>query len=237
MGRVHDMGGVREHFGPIPVADRGMFHAPWEPRVIATTMLVVRVLDGNIDAFRYALEELPPAVYLAGYCQRWLAGIEGRLVKLGVLAPGELDAAVQGKQPPERGARRVGRARVWLWNRLVPRATGPMPRWFLAIFRRVQRQTRPERAPARFAVGDRVVVSAEQPRGHTRRPRYAWGRTGTIARAHGAMVFADRHAAGEEVPEHVYTVAFDGRELWGDDAEPGTGVCVDLFESYLEKAP
>ena len=42
------------------------------------------------------------------------------------------------------------------------------------------------------------------------------------------------HAASAEPDEHFYTVEFDGRELWGDDAEPGTAVRIDLFESYLE---
>jgi nitrile hydratase len=31
-------------------------------------------------------------------------------------------------------------------------------------------------------------------------------------------------------------VAFDGRELWGDDAEPSLRVSVDAWESYLEPA-
>jgi nitrile hydratase len=39
-----------------------------------------------------------------------------------------------------------------------------------------------------------------------------------------------------EAPQHLYTVRFEGRELWGDQAEPASQVCVDLFESYLEAA-
>jgi nitrile hydratase len=59
---------------------------------------------------------------------------------------------------------------------------------------------------------------------------------------HGAHVFADRHAASapgqpfDEAPQWLYTVAFDGRELWGDDVEPGLRVSVDAWESYLEPA-
>ena len=42
------------------------------------------------------------------------------------------------------------------------------------------------------------------------------------------------HAANTEPEEHFYTVEFDGKELWGDGAEPGTAVRIDLSESYLE---
>ena len=42
---------------------------------------------------------------------------------------------------------------------------------------------------------------------------------GTIERVHGAHVFADTHAQGlGEQPQWLYTVVFDGQELWGADA-------------------
>jgi nitrile hydratase len=34
----------------------------------------------------------------------------------------------------------------------------------------------------------------------------------------------------------LYTVRFDGEELWGDDAEPDMAVSVNAFERYLESA-
>ena len=94
---------------------------------------------------------------------------------------------------------------------------------------------RPEVAPPRFAIGDRVAVSAAPAASHTRRPRYTWGKRGTVVGYHFATVLPERSARGERgAGEHFYTVEFDGRELWGDDAEPGTAVRIDLFESYLE---
>ena len=39
-----------------------------------------------------------------------------------------------------------------------------------------------------------------------------------------------------EPPQPVYSVRFDGRELWGESAEPGHTVAIDLWESYLEPA-
>jgi nitrile hydratase subunit beta len=53
---------------------------------------------------------------------------------------------------------------------------------------------------------------------------------------HGCHVFPDvsAHGGGED-PQWLYTVRFDGRELWGADADP-TAVSTDAFEPYLEPA-
>jgi nitrile hydratase len=51
------------------------------------------------------------------------------------------------------------------------------------------------------------------------------------------MVFPDVHAqARTEDPRHLYTVAFDGEEVWGPGSERGVVLLVDLFEPYLEVA-
>lgn len=91
-------------------------------------------------------------------------------------------------------------------------------------------------APA-FAVGDTVRTRHHNPPGHTRLPGYVRNRVGRVELLHGGWVYPDTHAhhLGEN-PEHVYAVRFDAEELWGADAEPGTSVTVDLFESYLEPA-
>lgn len=92
------------------------------------------------------------------------------------------------------------------------------------------------RAPG-FAPGDAVRTRNLHRAGHTRLPAYARARRGTVALAHGAWVLPDSNAhARGECPEHVYAVRFSGEELWGDAAEPGTSICLDLFESYLEPA-
>ena len=58
---------------------------------------------------------------------------------------------------------------------------------------------------------------------------------GTIVDYQFATVLPENSARGEHKPsEHFYTVEFDGRDLWGDDAEPGTAVRMGLWESYLE---
>jgi hypothetical protein len=46
-------------------------------------------------------------------------------------------------------------------------------------------------------------------------------------------VFPDTNAHGKgENPEHVYTVVFDGRELWGRAGDPALLVSLDAWESY-----
>ena len=88
---------------------------------------------------------------------------------------------------------------------------------------------------ARLALGERVRTVTDEIAHHTRLPRYARGKIGVIERIHGAHVFADAHARGlGEQPQWLYTVAFDGRELWGDDATPGLIVSIDAWEPYLE---
>ncbi len=90
---------------------------------------------------------------------------------------------------------------------------------------------------AKFKPGDAVIARNMHPRGHTRIPRYARGRRGTIDRDHGVFVFPDSNAelAGE-TPQHVYSVRFSARELWGDDASPHDAIYIDLWDDYLDPA-
>jgi nitrile hydratase len=88
--------------------------------------------------------------------------------------------------------------------------------------------------PPRFAVGDRVRTRANAHAGHTRLPRYTRGHVGTVAAIKPAQVLPDTHAHFvAENAQHVYAVAFDSTELWGDDAESFT-LTIDLYDDYLE---
>ena len=241
-GAVYDMGGVQERFGPIPVEAREpVFHHPWEKRVFSSLLMTAAMLGISEDAFRWTMERLPPAQYLSGYYQRWLATLEQMLLDRGVLAPGEIDAHLSGKPPTVHGHTQPGPLRRALSRRVVRTAVGPMPPWLARLYPRIQDVLHSKAAPPRFALGDRVVVSAAPTAPaeiHTRLPRYTWGKCGTIVGCHGATVLPERSARGEHgAGERFYTVEFDGRELWGDNAEPGTAVRIDLFESYLEAMP
>ena len=88
--------------------------------------------------------------------------------------------------------------------------------------------------PARFTEGDRVRTRAHGVPGHTRLPAYARGKLGTVTALHQGWVYPDSNAHGRgEDPQHLYTVAFLARELWGEDSEQRLVVYVDLFEPYL----
>ena len=95
--------------------------------------------------------------------------------------------------------------------------------------------TRETTRPARFDVGDRVRTRNIHPHTHTRLPRYARDKVGTVERLHGAHVFPDSNArfAGED-PQWLYSVRFNARELWG--REDDDTVSIDAFEPYLEPA-
>src|SRR5262249_24802193 len=90
-------------------------------------------------------------------------------------------------------------------------------------------------AVARFQTGEHVRARNINPLTHTRLPRYARGRTGIIARAHGVFAFPDTNAQGlGEKPQHLYSVRFAARDLWGDQANPKDSVYLDMWDDYLE---
>jgi nitrile hydratase len=87
-----------------------------------------------------------------------------------------------------------------------------------------------------FKVGERVRARNINPVGHTRLPRYARGKVGTIARDHGVYSFPDTSAQllGDK-RQHVYSVCFPARELWGESASPRDSVFIDMWDDYLEQ--
>ena len=88
--------------------------------------------------------------------------------------------------------------------------------------------------PLKPASQSRPVIN---PPSHTRLPRYARGRGGVVEAVRGCHVFPDSVTTGRgESPQWLYTVVFDGRQLWGANADPTLTVSVEAFEPYLEPA-
>ena len=86
----------------------------------------------------------------------------------------------------------------------------------------------------RFAVGDAVRTSGDNPPGHNRLPRYLRAKRGRIVAVRGAYPLADLRALGRSpAPETLYTVAFAAAEIWEGDAETNQTLHADLWESYL----
>jgi nitrile hydratase len=91
-----------------------------------------------------------------------------------------------------------------------------------------------EDVPAKFRAGERVMTRNMHPVGHTRLPRYARARRGTIVSDYGVFVFPDSHAAGEGTnAQHLYSVRFSAQELWGPQASAADSVFLDLWDDYL----
>jgi nitrile hydratase subunit beta len=90
----------------------------------------------------------------------------------------------------------------------------------------------------RFQPGDRVRTRAVPSEGHTRLPRYLAGRRGTIEAVHGVYPLPDHRALGVDLvrckKEMLYTVVFEGREVWRERVSEPVTVSADLWDSYLE---
>ncbi len=219
MNGVHDMGGM-DGFGKVePEPNEPVFHEEWESRVLAMVRAMGAAGAFNIDTSRFYRETLPPHVYLSSsYYKKWFLGLEEMLIEKGYLTRGgsrrrPRDAACQGAQARQVGAR-PGRAHHGA------------------------RQVRPPApAPAKFNIGDRVRAKNIHPTTHTRLPRYVRGHVGVVELNHGCHVFPDSAAMelGEN-PQWLYTVVFEGRDLWGADGDPTLKVSIDAFEPYLDPA-
>ena len=219
MNGVHDMGGMQD-MGPIQhEQDEPVFHAAWEGRIYGINSALRALAKWNLDAWRHQIELLPPADYLRmTYYERWLQINEQLLVKHGLVTPAELATGALDpgsvKAAPALTAALAARSP----NRGIPSSHDP-------------------KVLAQFKVDQRVRARNTNPTGHTRLPRYARGKHGTIARDHGVYTFPDTNAHFQgEKRQHVYSVRFSARELWGDHASPRDSVHLDMWDDYLEHA-
>jgi nitrile hydratase beta subunit len=213
-----DLGGEDGHGAVHPEPEGALFHAAWEPRVLALTLAMGATGLWNLDTSRAARETLPDYRELS-YYQIWLEGLESLLLQNGAVQEDEL---AQGR----------------LMQPAVPIQSVLHADQVAAVLARGAPTARPPVSPARYSLGQRVRTGAAVPQHHTRLPGYARGKRGIIERIHGAHVFADAHAQGlGEQPQWLYTVAFDEKELWGANApRRQSTVSVDAWEPYLEPA-
>jgi len=219
MNGAQDLGGM-QGFGPVaPQPDEPPFHADWERRALAVTLAAGALGHWSIDEGRHARESLHPAEYLSSsYFEIWLKGLAALLARHGLASPAEL-AAARALEPalPTRRPKLAADAVASALARGAPYA-------------------REASAPARFTEGEAVRTVNAHPTGHTRLPRYARGRAGVVERVQGVFVLPDAQAHGlGEQPCWLYTVRFEGRELWGADADAALSVSIDAFEPYLEQ--
>jgi len=218
MDGVHDLGG-KQGFGPIDIDEVEVpFHADWEGRMWAIAQCA-RSPDWSIDWWRHVRELIDPVDYLSRpYFDSWAQTHIAAFIDSGVLTLDEIvsnqSAAIPANQQPSQDNEDI----------------------FAAIEAQAYRFDREIEAQPAYQVGDRVFTGQLLPRHHTRLPAYARGKPGVIHAHHGAHVFADASAQGNEIAQHIYSVVFEAGDLWIEAGNRKDRVFIDLWESYLDPA-
>ena len=222
MNSPHDIGGM-QRFGPVPRdADDPVFHARWERTIFAIMLGLAGQGRFSADEFRSARETIPPPRYLTSrYYELWLHAVE-QLVA-GTIHPDEVEAKVEQLRVDADAAPPTV---------LDPELADSLHRQL----REGHSTAGPVPAPRRYRLGQAVRTRNEHPPGHTRLPRYARDKQGVIEALYPAFPVPDRADAGDLRPQHLYCVRFAAQELWGDSAERGCAVHLDMWESYLQPA-
>jgi nitrile hydratase subunit beta len=217
MNGIHDMGGMQD-MGPIrPEKDEPVFHAAWEGRAFALDIAV----DGDWPegSGRFQRESIPPEDYLRmSYYDKWATGLQQLLEKSGMVTQQEIESGV-----PNGG--RNTKAHMLTAAEVGPMVAKGFP------------STLDGPANPHFHSGQRVRARNINPVSHTRLPRYARGKVGTIVRDHGVFSFPDASVLGlGKKPQHVYSVRFAASELWGEQANKNDSVYLDMWDDYLAPA-
>lgn len=218
MNSIHDLGGM-DNVGALYVeANEPVFHHDWERRVFGMAIALIGARYFGLDEIRHAVERMPPADYLrVSYFETWLHGMTSLMLEKDVLTREELETSRSLR--PDNG-------------KVLPAFPPAMAEYIISQPVPTQLDAG---VAARFKPGDAVVARNFHPVGHTRLPRYARGKRGTVEEDYGIFPFSDALAhGGPDRPQHVYSVCFTARELWGEDAPPGDTVSMDLFDEYLE---
>ena len=173
----------------------------------------------QLPTFRSDIEALPAADYLRmSYSEIWFTSLVNRLIANGWVSSREVESG-HSERPATNGA------------------VAASPSEAVAALFEPENNMRKETQGPRFGIGTRVRARNINPAGHTRLPRYVRAKIGVIARHRGPYDFpdTDEYNLGAN-PNHVYSVRFSGRELWGDEASPKDFIYLDLWERYLEPA-
>jgi nitrile hydratase subunit beta len=218
MNGIHDMGGM-DGMGRLEYEKtEPVFHAAWEGRVIAMTRAMQAT--GKLKlGLRPPMETIPAIEYLQmSYYERWLKSLIERLVVSGFVTPAEI----------ERGRPAEGTAKA------VPALSADAASTYLL---KVASNRRDTSVSQRFQTREHVRTRNINPVTHTRLPRYARGKAGTIERDNGVVPLFDTAAYSlPDKPQHSYSVRFSARELWGDKASQRDSVYIDLWDDHLEPA-
>jgi nitrile hydratase subunit beta len=218
MDGIHDLGG-KQGYGPIDV-DEGEtpFHSDWEAREWGIAQCA-RTPGITIDWWRHCRELIMPQDYLERpYFDSWAQTDFSTFIEAGWMTLQDVEAGGSGA--------------------VVADSHDPLPALSLEQVLLEDREhafrfdAEIDAEPA-FSIGQTVITARHGHAGHTRLPQYARGRRGNIHACHGAHVYPDLSAQGEEVHEHCYSVVFNAGELWAEAEGSPDRVYLDLWEAYL----
>ena len=218
MDGIHDLGG-KPGYGSIKIDEpEGPFHHAWEAREWGISRCA-RTPDISIDWWRHCRELIMPEDYLERpYFDSWAQTDFATYIDAGVMS---LDEVVSGITDPDQYDKEIpplplNKTQVILEDRK-------------SAFRfDAEIDTNPI-----FSIGQEVITDRQGHDGHTRLPQYARGKRGIVHAHHGAHVYPDLSARGEETHQHLYSIVFEAKELWPEDGGTNDKVYLDLWENYL----
>lgn len=218
MDGIHDLGG-KQGYGPIEVDDdETPFHHDWEAREWGIAQSA-RTPGITIDWWRHCRELIMPVDYIGRpYFDSWAQTDFSTYLEAGWMSLQDIDSAAHASAPGERPE--------------MPPALSLQQALQEDREHAFRFDAKIDAEPA-FAPGQSVLTASRGHAGHTRLPQYARGRRGTIQVCHGAHVFPDLSAQGEEVHQYCYSVMFTAAELWAEAEDSPDKVYLDLWESYL----
>ena len=221
MNGGHDLGGMHGlgHIAPEPEQNEKVFHHEWEKSVFSLTLASAFLRQWNLDQSRHARELQHPADYLLNsYYENWYQGLLKLLFEKELITHAELDI----RKPIPAGTHLTSNVLKAADVKAAMLKGGPVN---MEI-----------KHPPLYKRGDKVHIRNINPEGHTRLPRYARGKFGTVDIHHGAHVFPDSNALSIREGQHLYGVIFTSDELWGLEAKTNFKVSIDMWEPYLETA-
>ena len=219
MDGMHDLGG-KQGFGPIDVNEPEIpFHHDWEGRMWAMDQAA-----GNptwtIDWWRHVRELIDPVDYLSRrYFDSWAQIDMAAYIDSGDFT---LEELLSGKS-----VNPVTKSTEVMTTQDVHQANKESAWRFDCEI---------DQLPI-YSIGQQIVTVNTPPNisQHTRLPAYARSMKGVIHSHHGAHLFPDEGARGNEIGQHLYTVVFEARDLWPEAMGSKDQVFLDLWESYLEQ--
>ena len=228
-----------EMYGPInpePEDEEPIFHEEWQKLLFGSQVALVFMLsqpnnplgvEFSMDGLRYARERQPPVEYTSrSYYEGWLAGQLKALYELGIASKEELIATGLVSETAGDDVF-MTTAELDLAKELRDKAL------------QQESVVSPDSGPLLYEVGDPVRAILQRPAGHTRLPPYLRGRVGVIEGVWPAEPYPDlgyKGFADESKNGYLYSVRFQGSDIWGPHAEPNSEVYITLWQDYLEPA-